>query len=124
MARKSRRQLNVEKAVITTMPDISVETKIKAAGYVRISGENAEGDSIQTQILMIGQYVSEHPEFELVDTYVDDGFTGTNFDRPDFQRLMEDIRHGLVQCIIVKDLSDSVETILKPATTSKQSSRS
>ena len=105
MARKSRRQLNVEKAVITTMPDISVETKIKAAGYVRISGENAEGDSIQTQILMIGQYVSEHPEFELVDTYVDDGFTGTNFDRPDFQRLMEDIRHGLVQCIIVKDLS-------------------
>lgn len=105
MARKSRRQLNIEKAIVTSVPEISVETKIKAAGYVRLSSDSPETDSIQTQMLMIEQYISEHPEFELVDTYVDNGYSGTNFDRPDFQRLMEDIQHGLIQCIIIKDLS-------------------
>ena len=50
-------------------------------------------------------YINEHPEFELVDTYVDSGYSGTSFERPDFQRLMDDIRHGRIQCIIVKDLS-------------------
>ena len=42
---------------------------------------------------------------KLVDTYVDDGYTGTDFDRPGFIRMMEDVRTGKIQCIIVKDLS-------------------
>lgn len=105
MARKSRRQLNIEKAIVSSILDIHAEERIKAAGYVRLSSDNPETDSIQTQILMIGQYVNEHPEFELVDTYVDNGYSGTSFERPDFQRLMDDIRLGQIQCIIVKDLS-------------------
>ena len=45
------------------------------------------------------------PEFRLVDIYQDNGFSGTNFDRPDFERLMEDVRNRKIDCIIVKDLS-------------------
>lgn len=50
----------------------------------------------------------------LTDTYVDNGFTGTNFDRPEFERMMQDVRTGKIQCIVVKDLSrfgrDYIET--------------
>lgn len=42
---------------------------------------------------------------ELYDEYKDDGWTGTNFERPDFRRMMEDVRAGKVNCILVKDLS-------------------
>src|SRR5699024_5873733 len=48
-----------------------------------------------------------HPEFSdwTVQEYVDDGYTGTNDDRPEFQRMIELVRQGMIQCIIVKDLS-------------------
>lgn len=51
------------------------------------------------------QYIQDHEEYKLVDTYVDDGYTGTDFDRPEFIRLMDDVRTGKIQAIIVKDLS-------------------
>lgn len=67
-----------------------------------------------TQILQIHNYIKEHPELTLTDTYVDNGFTGTNFDRPEFERMMQDVRTGKIQCIVVKDLSrfgrDYIET--------------
>ena len=44
-------------------------------------------------------------EFTFVDEYIDDGFTGTNFDRPGFKRLLEDIENGRINCVITKDLS-------------------
>ncbi len=105
MPRKSRRQLTVEIAPVEILPEIREASKTVAAGYVRISGDSRETDSVETQKLMIAQFVEEHPEFELADFYVDDGFSGTTFERPAFHRLMDDIRHGLIQCIIVKDLS-------------------
>lgn len=65
-------------------------------------------------ILQIHNYIKEHPELTLTDTYVDNGFTGTNFDRPEFERMMQDVRTGKIQCIVVKDLSrfgrDYIET--------------
>ena len=60
---------------------------------------------IQTQIELLHQYIQDHEEYKLVDTYVDDGYTGTDFDRPEFIRLMDDVRTGKIQAIIVKDLS-------------------
>ncbi len=76
--------------------------------YVRLSNENngLEDDrSLRNQLEYCKDYVKEHPEFRLVDTYMDNGTTGTNFDRPEFLRLMEDVKDGKIGCIIVKDLS-------------------
>lgn len=83
----------------------------------RLSSENSgheTEDTLNTQILQIHNYIKEHPELTLTDTYVDNGFTGTNFDRPEFERMMQDVRTGKIQCIVVKDLSrfgrDYIET--------------
>ena len=83
-------------------------TNVLAAGYMRLSredGDKAESDSIKNQRELIKEYLSKHPELKLVDQYMDDGYTGTNFDRPAFKRMMDDVKNGKVNCIIVKDLS-------------------
>ena len=49
--------------------------------------------------------MGKHPELHKLDEYVDDGYSGTNFERPDFKRMMQDIEKRNVNCIIVKDLS-------------------
>lgn len=86
-----------------------LKNKWQTAAYVRLSredGDDKESQSIIGQKQMIEDYVSHHSnEFEIVDYYVDDGFTGTNFNRPDIQRLFKDIDNKVVNCVIVKDLS-------------------
>ena len=80
----------------------------RTAAYLRLSredGDKAESDSIANQHKQLEQYLVEHPELELVDYYQDDGYTGTNFDRPAFRRMEEDIHQGKVNCVLVKDLS-------------------
>lgn len=78
------------------------------AEYIRLSredGDKAESDSIGNQRKLITDYLKSKEDFILYDTYVDDGYTGTNFKRPAFQRMIEDIETGKVNCVIVKDLS-------------------
>ena len=86
------------------------------AAYLRLSqddvdiGSNSlkdESDSIHSQRLLIQQYRKEHTDLSNLPVieFVDDGYTGTNFDRPEFQRMIEKVRSGEVVCIIVKDLS-------------------
>ena len=80
----------------------------RTAAYLRLSredGDKAESDSIANQHKQLEQYLAEHPELELVDYYQDDGYTGTNFDRPAFRRMEADINQGKVNCVMVKDLS-------------------
>ena len=80
----------------------------KAALYIRLSredGDKVESNSITSQREILKEYLKLHPDIELYDFYVDDGWTGTNFERPDFKRMMEDIYSGQVNCVIVKDLS-------------------
>ena len=60
--------------------------------------------SIETQRTILTQFAKENG-FHVVDEYVDDGWSGTNFERPSFQRMMDDIESGTVNCIITKDLS-------------------
>ena len=89
------------------MKDIS-KGLVATAIYARLSLENNGADdeeSLETQIAMLELYIKNHPQLQLVDTYADNGFTGTNFDRPAFKRLMNDIKCGRVTCVIVKDLS-------------------
>ena len=78
--------------------------------YIRLSESDedktyeSESESIVNQRNLLMDYVKESG-FTLVDEYVDDGFTGTNFDRPSFQRLLKDIESGRINCVITKDLS-------------------
>lgn len=80
----------------------------QAAAYCRLSredGDRPESDSIGNQRKLLAEYAVQHPELEIREFYVDDGYTGTNFDRPAFRRMLADIERGAVSCVLVKDLS-------------------
>lgn len=82
--------------------------QLNTAAYIRLSREDddkMESLSVGNQRLLLTEYVNQHPELCLYDVYVDDGYTGTNFDRPDFQRMIADIEKKIIQCVVVKDLS-------------------
>lgn len=64
-----------------------------------------ESDSIVNQRELIRAYIHKQQDIELYDSYVDDGFSGSNFDRPEFKRMINDVKAGRVNCVIVKDLS-------------------
>ena len=79
-----------------------------AATYIRLSsedGDTEESDSVGNQRKLLTEYVSRHDNFILYDIYIDDGFTGTNFNRPAFQKMIADIEDKKVNCVVVKDLS-------------------
>lgn len=84
-----------------------------AAIYLRLSRDDEdidgsakrESDSISSQRELARSFVREQPDMELFDIYIDDGYSGANFDRPDFKRMMADIENGNVNCVVVKDLS-------------------
>jgi DNA invertase Pin-like site-specific DNA recombinase len=87
---------------------ISLQTTYKAGLYARLSVEDLrkkESDSIGTQMSLLRQFASEQPDMELISEYEDTDRTGTNFNRPGFNRMLDDIRNGKINCIIVKDLS-------------------
>ena len=83
--------------------------KYKVAAYLRLSKEEfsneKESNSITNQKLIINNYLKEHREHKLVDYYIDDGYSGTNFDRPEFQRMLGDIKNKKIDAILIKDLS-------------------
>ena len=96
------------------MLKLSLDRDYKAAIYLRLSkedgdfsfsGEKLESDSISNQRLLIMDYLKKHPEITVVKEYCDDGFTGANFERPDFNKMMDAVRAGEIDCIVVKDLS-------------------
>ena len=77
-------------------------------GYVRLSredGDKEESNSVTGQKELIRDYLSRHAELRECGIKVDDGFTGSNFQRPAFQEMMADVKAGKVNCIVVKDLS-------------------
>lgn len=79
-----------------------------AIAYYRLSREDRgknESDSIANQRMLVSAYLKNHPNIQLVTEAQDDGYTGTNFDRPGFRVVMEAIREKKVNCVIVKDLS-------------------
>ena len=87
---------------------VQKKNQYDAALYERLSredGDRPESDSIINQQRMLEDYCTRHPEFHVVGHYSDDGFTGTNFNRPDMQRLLDDVEMGYVSTIIVKDMS-------------------
>ena len=82
--------------------------RFKACVYARLSqddGDKAESDSITSQKALIRDYIAKHSEIREVSVKVDDGYSGVNFERPGFQEMLQEIRAGKVNCVIVKDLS-------------------
>lgn len=79
----------------------------RAALYARLSVEDngKEADSIENQIALLESYISGCPDLSRVELFADNGYTGTNFRRPEFNRMMEAVQSGLIDCIVVKDLS-------------------
>lgn len=93
MARKSRKNMMPQAAVQEAVQQNEKEL-LRTAAYARLSVENGgheTEDSLHTQILQIHNYIRENPELTLTDTYADNGFTGTRFDRPEFERMIEDL---------------------------------
>ena len=91
----------------TNMPDM-----YDAALYLRLSRDDiedgsvkTESDSIANQRELLWSFVKSQPDIQIFDIYVDDGYSGGNFDRPEFKRMTKDIESGKVNCVIVKDLS-------------------
>lgn len=80
----------------------------RAGLYIRLSredGDKMESESVLSQRAILERFLSEKPSIALGDYYIDDGWSGTDFDRPAFKRLMADVTAGKVNCVIVKDLS-------------------
>ena len=80
----------------------------KCALYFRLSkedGDKVESDSITNQKNLVTEYVKSRPELRICSERVDDGYSGVDFQRPDFIAMMDDIKAGLIDCVIVKDLS-------------------
>ena len=83
-----------------------MNSSFKVGFYIRLSRDdgNIESDSIVSQRSLLRRYVKEN-NYIVVDEYVDDGFTGTNFDRPGFKKMIQDIELGKINMIITKDMS-------------------
>ena len=105
MARVSRRGKSNRQDSACVIQINNTTAKIPTALYARLSSEQDDGDTIQNQLQYLREFVNRQDDLRIYDTYTDNGYTGTNFERPAFQRMMDDVQTGKVQCIIVKDLS-------------------
>ena len=114
MARKSRKITPAVEPVVEAAPLEIFPTAIYARLSVENSGKSENVDVIANQIEICKSYIADRPYLSLVDTYIDNGHTGTVFDRPEFNRLMTDIKSGRIKCLVVRDLSrfgrDYIET--------------
>ena len=84
------------------------ERVYRTAIYTRLSkddGDKSESNSIVSQKAMCEEYIAKHPDLELVETFVDDGYSGVSFDRPDFRKMEQAVREGRIDAILCKDLS-------------------
>lgn len=109
MARKSRRQIQTQQSGhIQKLPVPPKPELLKTGIYTRLSLKDLgieNGDTMETQIALLRDFVIQHPDLELTEVYEDNGFTGTNFHRPEFHHMLEDAKSGKINCIVVKDFS-------------------
>ena len=99
MARTAERYLDLR-------PDKERGEKLCRAGnYLRLSVDSdyTGSDSLENQRRLAREYADRASVIQIVKEYIDDGKTGTNFERPAFARMMADLRQGEIDCIIVKD---------------------
>lgn len=105
MARTKRKVNPLAPAVEQAAPQQRI---YNVGGYARLSVEDSGKpgtDTIEAQQELIESYIAAQPDMQLCGLYCDNGRTGMNFQRPEFERLMDDVRTGKINCIVVKDLS-------------------
>ena len=96
MARKSRKHQHVV---------LEQTLNLNTVGYIRISvSDTNESHSIENQKLIIEQWGEQH-QIPVARYYIDDGYSGTSFNRPAFREMTQDIRSGTIGCVVVKDFS-------------------
>lgn len=114
MARKSRKNISAvtetsDNLTVQAVMDLKKDVKpYRAAVYARLSFEseaNKERDTVDTQIAYIRNFIDGQDDIVAVDVYADVSVTGTTFDRPEFERMMQDIRVGKINTVITRDLS-------------------
>lgn len=91
---------------MTFLPSAASEAPMRVAFYLRLSKEDSascESNSISNQRLILRRFLESHPELSFFREYVDDGQSGTNFNRPGFSQMMDDLDHRLFDCILCKD---------------------
>ena len=102
MARVSRRTNKI--APVQSAEAIKIwNTALYGRLSVMETRDRKDSESLETQMELLSNYIRGKAQFHLIGCYRDNGETGTNFQRPDFMRMMEDIRAGKINCIIVKD---------------------
>lgn len=103
MARKSRKESSVQ-----TSERFSKTIGYQVGFYLRLSDKEAkerDSESIENQFALLKDFIKNKPDLRLISTFTDDGKTGTNFRRSGFEQMMDEVRSGRINCIIVKDLS-------------------
>ena len=109
MARKSRKPSVSEQGMQNTGVQAKTEMKLyRTAVYARLSVEdskNPDCDTIENQLSLVRNYIESKPYLRQTAEYIDNGVSGTRFDRPEFMRMVADMRAGEIDCIVVKDLS-------------------
>ena len=109
MARKSRKPSVSEQGMQNAGVQAKTEMKLyRTAVYARLSVEdskNPDCDTIENQLSLVRNYIESKPYLRQTAEYIDNGVSGTRFDRPEFMRMVADMRAGEIDCIVVKDLS-------------------
>lgn len=110
MARKVRNHLTPRDKVNKLSEQVHKDKvwNFSVALYIRLSKEDSgknNQNTVENQKALLEDFVKNKPDMKVVDIYIDNGFSGTNFERPAFQKMMEDGKRGKINCIIVKDLS-------------------
>lgn len=121
MARKSRKasiQAVLGGAPLLVSESAAMRTAIwNTAGYARLSimetRDRKDSEALSNQKDLLCGYIGQKQDLKLCGLYADNGETGTNFDRSDFQRLMADIQAGKINCIVVKDSCVIIDQIRK-----------
>lgn len=108
MARKSRQARQQNLLAPTEFTHKEPENRYQTALYGRLSLQNlgiGRKETMEYQIEILREYVAKHPDLEVVDIYTDNGCSGSNFNRPEFNRMMEDVKKGRINCIVIRDFS-------------------
>ena len=108
MARKSRKTYRDKLYGIEAPKKELEKVQLRTALYCRLSiaDKQTGKDSMQSQLALVRQFAeSREDELQVIGEFVDDGYSGTNYNRPQFKKMMEGVREGRIQCIVVKDLS-------------------
>ena len=108
MGRRKRQTFleETQPSVTAAAPEIM---QWETAIYARLSVENSKKDdggaSIEEQVAICREYIEEHPYLHLAGTFIDNGWTGTNMKRPQFQKMIEEIKEGRIKALVLKDFS-------------------